>query len=45
MHRNMALVAVALCTGTFQDLLSGQYNNPIRVITFNTVERWSDDSR
>ncbi len=26
-----------------QDLLSGQYNNPIRVVAFNTVEHWSQD--
>ncbi len=26
-----------------QDLLTGQYNNPIRVIAFNTAERWSED--
>ena len=26
-----------------QDLLTGQYSNPVRVIAFNTVERWSDD--
>jgi hypothetical protein len=26
-----------------QDLLSGQYNNPIRIIAFNTAERWSED--
>jgi hypothetical protein len=26
-----------------QDMLSGQYNNPIRVIAFNTAERWSED--
>ena len=25
------------------DLLSGQYNDPIRVIGFNTAERWSED--
>jgi hypothetical protein len=25
------------------DLLDGQYNNPVRVIAFNTAERWSDD--
>jgi hypothetical protein len=25
------------------DLMSGQYNNPIRVVGFNTVERWSED--
>jgi len=25
------------------DLLSGQYQNPIRVISFNTAERWSED--
>ena len=27
----------------FQDLLSGQYNDPIRVVAFNTGERWSED--
>lgn len=26
-----------------QDLLSGQYHNPIRVIGFNTAEGWSQD--
>ena len=26
-----------------QDLLTGQYSNPIRVIAFNTGERWSED--
>ncbi|WP_426536666.1 hypothetical protein [Bradyrhizobium sp. McL0615] len=26
-----------------QDLLSGQYNNPIRIVAFNTVERLSED--
>jgi hypothetical protein len=26
-----------------QDLLTGQYTNPIRVVAFNTVERWSQD--
>jgi hypothetical protein len=26
-----------------QDLMSGQYSDPIRVISFNTVERWSED--
>ena len=25
------------------DLLSGQYNNPVRVVAFNTTERWSED--
>ncbi len=25
------------------NLLSGEYNNPIRVIAFNTAERWSED--
>jgi hypothetical protein len=25
------------------DLISGQYKDPIRVIAFNTVERWSED--
>jgi hypothetical protein len=26
-----------------QDLLAGQYTNPIRIIAFNTAERWSED--
>src|SRR5882757_964243 len=26
-----------------QDLLTGQYTKPIRVIAFNTAERWSED--
>jgi hypothetical protein len=26
-----------------QDLLSGQYANPFRVIAFSTSERWSED--
>ena len=26
-----------------QDLLTGQYSNPSRVIAFNTAERWSED--
>ena len=26
-----------------QDLLSGQYTTPIRVIAFNTAEQWSED--
>lgn len=25
------------------DFLSGQFNDPIRVIAFNTLEHWSDD--
>jgi len=25
------------------DLMSGQYNNPVRVVAFNTSERWSED--
>lgn len=25
------------------DLLTGQYNNPVRVIAFNTVEAWARD--
>jgi hypothetical protein len=27
-----------------QDLLTGQYRSPIRVVAFNTAERWSDVS-
>lgn len=26
-----------------QDLMTGQYRNPIRVVAFNTAERWSED--
>jgi hypothetical protein len=26
-----------------QDLFTGQYKKPIRVIAFNTAERWSED--
>ena len=26
-----------------QDLLDGQYSNPVRVVSFNTVEGWSRD--
>ena len=26
-----------------QDLLSGQYNNPIRVVAFNTLEHWAQE--
>jgi hypothetical protein len=26
-----------------QDLLTGQYSNPFRVVAFNTAERWSED--
>ena len=26
-----------------EDLLSDQYNNPIRVVALNTAERWSED--
>jgi hypothetical protein len=25
------------------DLLAGQFNDPIRVVAFNTLEHWSDD--
>ena len=26
-----------------QDLLTGQYNNPLRVVAFNTAEHWSEN--
>jgi hypothetical protein len=29
---------------TISDLISGQYNNPVRVIAFHTAERWSEDA-
>jgi hypothetical protein len=25
------------------DLLQGEYTNPVRVVSFNTAERWSED--
>jgi hypothetical protein len=25
------------------DLLTGQYNSPLRIIAFNTLEHWADD--
>jgi hypothetical protein len=25
------------------DLLAGEYNNPVRIVTFNTAEGWSRD--
>jgi hypothetical protein len=25
------------------DLLSGQYSDPVRVVTFNTAEHWAED--
>jgi len=25
------------------DMLSGQYNNPIRIVAFNTLEHWTED--
>jgi hypothetical protein len=29
---------------TITDLLGGQYSNPIRVVAFNTAEKWSQDA-
>jgi hypothetical protein len=28
---------------TIADLMSGQFNDPVRVVTFNTLERWAQD--
>jgi hypothetical protein len=28
---------------TISDLISGQYDNPVRVVAFNAAERWSED--
>src|SRR5271166_1661733 len=28
---------------TISDLISGQYDNPARVVAFNTADRWSED--
>ena len=29
---------------TISDLMSGQYNDPVRVVAFNTSEHWSEDA-
>jgi hypothetical protein len=29
---------------TITDLMSGQYGDPVRVVAFNTSERWSEDA-
>lgn len=29
--------------GIIQDLLTGQFKSPIRVVAFNTSEKWSED--
>ena len=36
-------VAATLLETVLADLLDGQYSNPVRVIAFNTAERWSRD--
>ena len=28
---------------TITDLMSGQFNDPVRVVAFNTLEHWSED--
>ena len=37
-------VAEADLETTITDLMSGQYNDPVRVVAFNTSERWSEDA-
>jgi hypothetical protein len=29
---------------TINDLMSGQYSDPVRVVAFNTTEHWSEDA-
>jgi hypothetical protein len=29
---------------TINDLMSGQYSHPVRVVAFNTAEHWSEDA-
>jgi hypothetical protein len=36
-------VETADIESTITDLIEGQYSNPIRVVAFNTAERWSLD--
>ena len=37
-------VAEADLETTITDLMSGQYNHPVRVVAFNTAEHWSKDA-
>jgi hypothetical protein len=37
-------VAEADLETTITDLMSGQYNEPVRVVAFNTAEHWSEDA-
>jgi hypothetical protein len=37
-------VAEADLETTITDLMSGQYNDPVRVVAFNTAEHWSEDA-
>jgi hypothetical protein len=29
---------------TISDLMTGQFNSPVRVVAFNTAERWAEDA-
>ena len=29
---------------TINDLMSGQYSDPVRVVAFNTIEHWAEDA-
>jgi hypothetical protein len=37
-------VAEADLETTITDLMSGQHNDPVRVVAFNTAEHWSEDA-
>jgi hypothetical protein len=37
-------VAEADLETSITDLMSGQYNEPVRVVAFNTAEHWSEDA-
>ena len=37
-------VAEADLETTINDLMSGQYSDPVRVVAFNTAEHWSEDA-
>src|ERR1700693_3363420 len=41
-HRETEVEGVDLET-IIADLMSGQFNDPIRVVAFNTLEHWSED--
>ena len=42
-HGQLATELVNAAETIVGDLLSGQYNSPVRIVAFNTLEHWSED--